>query len=122
MRNLLRLVLAVVFGAVFVAAAIVVVPLAWRHIYQRATTSVPRPLAALTAAPEKGSTVYAANGQVLAVLADVLQAGVAYREHNPAAVVASVEDLGKQALSINVTGAPADVVQAVSALRAAGKI
>ncbi|MHB8506134.1 MAG: transglycosylase domain-containing protein, partial [Acidimicrobiales bacterium] len=68
MRNLLRLVVSVVAGAAVLATAAIVVPVAIRGIWRHGATSSPRPLAPLTSVTETGSTVYAANGQVLATL------------------------------------------------------
>ncbi len=67
-RSVFRLVAALTAGAVVVSAAIVVLPLALRGIWRHGVTSAPRPIAPLASSFEGGSTVYAANGAVLAYL------------------------------------------------------
>lgn len=68
MRNLLRLVVSFVVGALVVATAAIAIPVAIRGISRHATTSTANPLPPLTSATEIGSSVYAANGQLLATL------------------------------------------------------
>ncbi len=68
MRNLVRLAVSVVAAVAVLATAAIVVPVAIRGIVRHGYASSPRPLAPLTSLTETGSTVYAANGQVLATL------------------------------------------------------
>jgi membrane peptidoglycan carboxypeptidase len=67
-RKLVRLVLIVLLGSAVLAAAVIALPLAARGLYRHATSSTAAPLAPLTSATEEGSTVYASDGSVLAVL------------------------------------------------------
>lgn len=68
MSKLLRLIVAVAFGSLAVAGTVVTIPTVLRGVYRHASTTVARPLPALTSVEEQGSTVYAANGSVLANL------------------------------------------------------
>ncbi|HLH46865.1 MAG TPA: transglycosylase domain-containing protein [Acidimicrobiales bacterium] len=68
MRSLVRLVVAIAAGAVAIAAVAITVPLVVRGVYRHGSSTLADRLAPLTAVTDKGSTVYAANGQVLAVL------------------------------------------------------
>ena len=68
MRSLLRLLSAVIMGAVAVVGALVAVPVAVQGLWRHAATSTASPIAPLSEVTSTGSTVYAADGTVLAVL------------------------------------------------------
>ena len=68
LRNIGRLVVAFVAGAVAISATIVVLPLAARGIWRHAASSANNPIAPLTSSFAGGSTVYDAKGNVLARL------------------------------------------------------
>jgi penicillin-binding protein 1A len=68
LRLFVRLVAVVGLGVVVVGGAMVALPVALRGLYHHNSSSVANDLAPLTSNPEEGSTVYAANGAVLAHL------------------------------------------------------
>jgi membrane peptidoglycan carboxypeptidase len=70
-RRLLRFVAAMVAGVALVAVATVTVPMMGRDIYRHAATTVAEPIPPLSTVTEEGSTVYAADGSVLAKLQPV---------------------------------------------------
>jgi membrane peptidoglycan carboxypeptidase len=70
-RRLLRLLIAIALGTAAVSTAILVVPLVGRDLYRHAATTVADPIPPLSTVTETGSTVYAANGAVLATLQPV---------------------------------------------------
>jgi membrane peptidoglycan carboxypeptidase len=70
-RRLFRLIVAVALGAAAVSAGVIVVPLVGRDIYRHVATTVADPIPPLSTVTETGSTVYAANGQVLAKIEPV---------------------------------------------------
>ncbi|HLI02472.1 MAG TPA: transglycosylase domain-containing protein, partial [Acidimicrobiales bacterium] len=68
MTRLLRLVVAIALGVAAVAGAGILVPLAYRDIYRHGSSTVANRIPPLRAVTKEGSTIYAANGAVLATL------------------------------------------------------